>query len=144
MLPSLEGFALAVLLASALTVAVKPGVSALRLFVILLGVQALLHAIFVLSSDCLPASGGAMSLVPSGVTVAGHVVASLVAVAILRRGDELLSRWTALLAAAFAVPEIALAHIPVRPQIRAGVWEARRFGADGHFFSQVRRGPPSA
>ena len=144
MLPSLEGFGLAVLLASALTVAVKPGVSAVRLLAILLGVQALLHAVFVLSSDCIPASGSPMSLVPSGVTVVGHVVASIVAVAILRRGDELLSRWTALLAAAFATPETALAPIPVRLQIRATVWEARHFGADGHFFSQVRRGPPSA
>jgi len=144
MLPSFEGLLVAVLLASALTVALRPGISAVRLFAILLGVQALLHAVFVLSSDCMPASGAAMTLVPSGVTVVGHVAASLIAVVILRRGDDLLSRWTALLSAAFTAPEFALDRVPARAQMLAPTWEAHLFGADGHLLSQARRGPPSA
>ena len=144
MLPSPAGFAVAVLLTAALTLTVRAGTSSGRLFGILLGAQALLHAIFVVSSDSMPMAGHAASLVPSAATVVGHVVASALAVAVLRYGDQVLSGWTELLTSAFGAPVVALPAIPVARALRVGSWDADAFSADTHLTSQVRRGPPTA
>ena len=144
MLPSVAGFCMAVVLTVALTLTVRPGTSPVRLFGLLLGAQALLHVIFVVSSDSMPMDGRAASLVPSGATVIGHVAASALAVAVLRYGDQVLDGWTALLTSAFGAPVLALPAIPEAPLMGVGSWDADAFSADSHLTSQVRRGPPSA
>ena len=140
MLPSMAGLSVAILVALALTSGVRAGVSAVRLFGILLAAQALLHVIFVLSSDC---STDSMGLMPSTKSIAGHVMASVLAVAILRRGDQVLSSWTALLSAAFGAPTLALPQVPSRPVMPMPVWDAHTHSADAHLSTQVRRGPPT-
>jgi hypothetical protein len=143
MLPSASGLLLAAVLTVSLTVAIGPRASTLRLFGFLLGGEVLLHLVFVLTSDCHPAGVGIESLVPSGMSVLGHLAASVVAVAVLRRGDQVLLSWTALVAAVIGAPVLMLPAIPGRPVLAAPVWAGRAFGADEHLSSQVRRGPPS-
>jgi hypothetical protein len=143
MLPSTAGLLVAAVLTVSLTVAIGPRASTLRLFGFLLGVEVLLHVVFVLTSDCHPAGMGLESLVPSGMSMLGHLAASVVAVAVLRRGDEVLLSWSAFVSAVIGAPLLALPSIPGRPVLAAPVWAARAFGADAHLGSQERRGPPS-
>jgi hypothetical protein len=143
MLPSTSGLLLAAVLTASLTVAIGTRVTTLRLFGFLLGVEVLLHLVFVLTSDCHPAGVGIESLVPSGLSMLGHLAASVVAVAVLRRGDQVLLSWSALVSAVIGAPVVTLPSIPGRPVLAAPVWAARAFGADAHLASQERRGPPS-
>jgi len=144
LLPSLPGFLFAVALTIPLTLGIGEGTSALRLFGMLVGIQALLHLVFVISSDHAHGQASSMTLMPSTLSLTGHVLASIVAVAVLRQGDRILASWTALLTAAFGAPSVALPLIPARPALPVPAWDARAFSADAHLTTQVRRGPPSA
>ena len=143
-LPSVLGFAVAVVLAGGLSMLVRAGMSAARMLVLLLGAQALLHTIFIISSDCAMPSGHVMGLVPSTSMILGHVVASVLAVAVLRHGDEVLTAWTALLTAAFGAPALALPSIPGPRTASVPAWDAHEFGADAPLLDIARRGPPPA
>lgn len=144
MLPDAAGVLFAVVLATALTVSVGRGPSPARLFAFLLGAQALLHVVFVLSSDCVPGVTHSMGLIPSTTSVVGHVVASALAVVVLRYGDQVLDGWAALLAAAFGVPRHVLVPIPSPAPAPVSIWDADDHGASGHLVVQARRGPPPA
>ena len=139
-LPSAAGLGLALAIAFAFTASVRSGLSPIRLLAVLVAAQALLHVLFVLSSNCVP---GSMILIPSTTTVAGHLLASVVAVLVLRHGDLVLSSWTALLSAVFAAPALTLPGIPSTSVLPTPVWDARAHGADTHLRSRVRRGPPT-
>jgi hypothetical protein len=142
LLPSWPGLLFATALASGLTVAVGVRTSALRLFGFILGVEALLHVVFVVSSDCYPAGGTTSSLLPSSLSLLGHVAAAIVAVAVLRHGDQALTNWSVLLRAAFEAPELILGAVPDRSVPAAPAWDARTFGADSPLSMHSRRGPP--
>ena len=141
MLPGLAGLLLAVALSAVLAVAVDPRMSRVRLFGFLLGMEVLLHLVFVVSSEH-HVGGGASMLVPSTASVLGHVAAAVAAVAVLRHGDRVLLSWSALLSAAFGAPSLQLPSIAARPVLVAGPWDAHAVGADAQFSSHSRRGPP--
>ena len=108
----------------------------------LLGTEALLHVIFVVSdSTHAHGSGGMMAAVPSTGMVAGHVVASLVAAVVLMHGEATLRAWSRLLAAAFGAVVPALAPVSARstPPVRNPALSPR-----GTVLSRnlARRGPP--
>jgi hypothetical protein len=144
MLPSGPGLLVAAVLAFALTAVLGARPTAIRLFGLVLGTEAMLHVVFVVMSDCHPAGTGVPSLLPSATSAIGHVVAAVVAVAVLREGDEVLARWSALLLAVCGAPELLLAGVSGRPALAEVLWDARAFGADSYLTSHARRGPPSA
>ena len=141
MLPNLPGLLVALSLTCALTVTVDPRTTPLRMFAFLLGMEVLLHAVFVVSSDHHVGSG-ASTLVPSAASVLGHVSAAAIAMVVLRHGDRVLLSWSALLAAVFGAPCVDLPALAARPVPVAGPWDARTVGADAPFSSHSRRGPP--
>jgi hypothetical protein len=98
-LPNSVGVTLAVLIAVGLTLtATARQRSWPWLIAFLLGAQLLIHVVLVIAT---PHAHGSMPLLPTGATAVGHLVASLIAAAVLAHGEDVLIAWSRLLSATF-------------------------------------------
>ena len=112
LLPTSFGLFLALLLTITLSRVV---VMRARSFAWLLGfvvaLQMLLHIVFVIAGGGAHTGASHGSLIPSGAGILGHLLAALVAVPVLKYGDDLLDRWAYLLSQVFGSLEFACTHI---------------------------------
>lgn len=143
-LPSPVGLLLTGVVALALALGVRPRMPLAHLAAVVLGGQLLIHLILVLSADCAAHGSGVPTLIPSSTMVMGHLLASAAALVVLRRGDQVLCQWSALLSAAFSgftlapcTPEFGDVGRPASPVLVA------LFSRASHA-EVTRRGPPHA
>lgn len=102
-MPSPVGLLLAVLVGLGLASGTRARMPLAQLTAVVLGGQALMHLLFAVSGDCGPHGSGSAGLVPSGSMLAGHLVASIAVIGLLRHGDRVLLAWTTLLTSALGV-----------------------------------------
>jgi hypothetical protein len=143
MLPSAAGLFMAVVLASAVTLAVTVRRRTWAwLITFLVSTQLLIHAVLVASSAHPHATGGAPSLLPSGWMAFAHVLVSAIVAFALQRGDEVLDAWASLLAASFGTRLVALGPVGSvdRSSGASDVWWSV---ASDRVWDASRRGPPS-
>lgn len=115
MLPGTGGLLLVGVIAASLTlVATSRPRTWAWLFAFLLGTQLLLHVLLVVASGESHMRSGPAPLVPTGWMAVAHIVVSVIAAAVLARGEATLHAWAVLLAAPFLPPVSVLAPIGAR------------------------------
>lgn len=138
-LPSAVGVLLAVVIAGGLTLtATSRKRSWPWLVSFLMAAQVLIHVVLVISA---PHAHGASTLLPTGVTALGHLIASLIAAVVLARGEDVLLAWSRLLSSTFGwvlPPVLASAVGPTIVRDRNG-WTPI---ASDRGWDAERRGPP--
>ena len=138
-LPGGIGLLLVVVVAVGLTwTAVARRRSFAWLLAYLLGVQLLLHVVLVLAVPH-GHSMGHMPLLPTADMALGHVVASLLAAALLARGEQVVDAWSRLLRARLVWSAPSLAAPVGAPAVRADAWQPTPLDAAR---TPRRRGPP--
>lgn len=132
----------AMLIGAVISVALAVAATAQRhsiawLFGFLLGAEALMHAVFVMSG-----SHAGHSVLPSPSMILGHVLATVVAVALLRIGDGELTRWAHFLSHVFTrdvAITVDILHVRIARPIVSAV---PVFNAHLVMSSLRHRGPP--
>jgi hypothetical protein len=143
-LPSSTGLLLATLIAGSLAFAATDRRRSLSWLVgFLLGAQLLIHVVLVVSSSHPVHGGGLMPLLPTGSMALGHLIATVVAAAVLARGEETLLAWATILSASFTwlVPTVVPPGDVAQPSADRDPWAPvlsdRGWQVD-------RRGPPAS
>ncbi len=110
-----------------------------RVWVVLLAAQALLHVVLTFTSG--HAHGATAMSVPA--MVLGHVIASVIAAAIVVHADSLLRRWAAYLAAVIGAPVPTPVGLQLPPPGRVARTASRTPALPVTRQRIVRRGPPA-
>jgi hypothetical protein len=142
-LPNAMGLGLALALSACLTTAI---IARRRTWVwlvgYLLGAQALIHVVLVMSTTGHHPSGmGLMPLVPGPSMLAGHAIASVIAAVVLARGEVVLASWASLASTALKPLFVAARPVGEAPALVLvpPAWASKLRDLD---WDLARRGPP--